>query len=300
MNENQLKKPSEELGYEDVLISIANPETAKQLVTLAHHITTHQTTFHIVNVTQKGSFPEEERSWRKGSELVMDTTHYAQRLGRVAKPVTATSSSVPKGILKSAKGVKADLILMGWFGRITPVSVRRSSVVNKVLKRAPCDAGVLKSRKDLGNVEKIMLPVGPNKPKPKRLAVFERLLKKSKAEGNLIHVLTPDTVENSDEVASERLSETKKMLTTNTESKVIRADSVLEGLLTGSETADLIIIGPGREWVFNRFLFGRTADNLTNRAESSVLMFKGSEHKMVAWSKGLLKALVDLAKRPFR
>ncbi|MCF7875916.1 universal stress protein [Candidatus Bipolaricaulota bacterium] len=301
MNEEQLKKPSEELGYGDVLISIANPETAKQLVTLAHHLTTHQTTFHIVNVTRKGSFLEEERSWRKGSELVMDTTHYAQRLGRVAKPVTATSSSVPEGILNSAEGVEADLILMGWFGRITPVSVRRSSVVNKVLHKAPCDVGVLKSRKNLGNVKKILLPVGPNKLKPKRLAVFDRLLKQSKAKGDMIHVLTPDTSnENAEEMASERLNEAQEMLTGDVATRVIQANSVLRGLLRGSETADLIVIGPGREWVFNRFLFGRTADNLTNRVESSVLMFKGSEHKMVAWSKGLLKALVDLAKRPFR
>ncbi len=301
MNEDQLKKPSEELGYGDVLISIANPETAKQLVTLAHHLTTHQTTFHIVNVTRKGSFLEEERSWRKGSELVMDTTHYAQRLGRVAKPVNATSNSIPKGILNSAEWIEADLILMGWFGRITPVSVRRSSVVNKVLHKAPCDVGVLKSRKDLGNVKKILLPVGPNKPKPRRLAVFDRLLKQSKAKGDMIHVLTPDTSnENAEEMASERLNEAQEMLTGDVETRVIQANSVLRGLLRGSETADLIVIGPGREWVFNRFLFGRTADNLTNRVESSVLMFKGSEHKMVAWSKGLLKALVDLAKRPFR
>ena len=301
MNEDQLKKPSEELGYEDVLISIANPETAKQLVTLAHHLTTHQSTFHIVNVTRKGSFLEEERSWRQGSELVMDTTHYAQRLSRVAKPVSATSSSIPKGILNSAEGVGADLILMGWFGRITPISVRRSSVVNKVLHKAPCDVGVLKSRKDLENVEKILLPVGPRKPKPKRLAVFDSLLKQSGAKGNMIHVLTPDTSnEDAEDVASERLNEAKKMLPSDVETRVIQANSVLHGLLKGSETADLIVIGPGREWVFNRFLFGRTADNLTNRVESSVLMFKGSEHKMVAWSKGLLKALVDLAKRPFR
>lgn len=295
MDENQkVIKPLEELNYENVLISIANPETARQLVTMAHHVTTHQTTFHIMNVTRQGSFPEEERSWRKGSELVMDTTHFAQRLGRVAKPLTETSSSIPGAIVNTAKEIEADLILMGWFGRITPVSVRRSSVVNKVLHKAPCDVGVLKSRKDLGSVKKILLPVGPNKPKPKRLAVFDRLLKQSKAKGYMIHILTPDkSNENAEEMASERLNETQEMLTTGVETRVIHASSVLEGLLTGSETADLIVIGPGREWVFDRFLFGRTADNLTNRVNSSTLMFKGSEHKMVAWSRGLFRAVID-------
>jgi len=303
MNENQEHKSTEELNYEDVLISVANPETARQLVNMAYHVTTYQTTFHIMNVTLQGSFPREERSWRKGSELVMDTTHYAQRLGRVAKPLTATANSVPRAIINSAKEIEADFILMGWFGRITSVAVRRSSVVNKVLHRAPCDVGVLKSRKDLAEVEKILMPVGPNKPRPKRLALLERILRQKESEVELAHVLTGEPSEQSDEKASEYLSEVLSLMSERAEmsdridTRIIHASSVLSGLLTASEDADLILLGPGREWVFDRFLFGRTADNLTNRVESSVLMFKGSEHKMVAWGKGLLKAVGDLVKR---
>lgn len=295
MNENQVKNsPTEELNYEDVLISIANPETARQMVTMAHHVTTHQTTFHILNVTRQGSFPEEERSWRKGSELVMDTTHYAQRLGRVAKPLTVTSGSIPRAIINSAEEIGADFILMGWFGRITPVVVRRSSVVNKVLHKASCDVGVLKSRKDLGEVEKVLMPVGPNQPRTKRLALLDRIMSEVEVEAELVHVLTGKPDERSEEKANQYLQEVLELLSANVETTVLHSDSVLSGLLTASHDADLVILGPGREWVFNRFLFGRTADNLTNRVESSVLMFKGSEHKMVAWGKGLMKALSDL------
>jgi len=294
MNEDQTKKPSEELNYENVLISIANPETARQLVTMAHHVTSHQTTFHIMNVTRQGSFPEEERSWRKGSELVMDTTHYAQRLGRVAKPLTVTSGSIPGAIVNSAEEIEADFILMGWFGRITPIAVRRSSVVNKVLHSASCDVGVLKSRKDLSEVEKILMPVGPNKPRPKRLALLDRILQQEKAEAELVHVLTGRPGEQTEEEASQYLQEVLELMREEVDTRVMRAESVLSGLLTASKEADLVILGPGREWVFDRFLFGRTTDNLTNRVEASVLMFKGSEHKMVAWSKGLVKALSDL------
>lgn len=296
MNEKDVNKTSGELNYENVLISVANPETARQLVTMAHHVTTYQTTFHIMNVTRQGSFPEEERSWRKGSELVMDTTHYAQQLGRVAKPLTVTSSSIPGAIVNSAEETESDLILMGWFGRITPVMVRRSSVVNKVLHKASCDVGVLKSRKDLGEVKKILLPVGPNKPRPKRLALLDRMLKEVEVEVELVHVLTGKAGEQSEKEASHYLEEVMNMMTEEAETNIIPANSVLEGLLTAAHDADLVVLGPGREWVFNRFLFGRTTDNLTNRVESSVLMFKGSEHKMVAWGRGLMKALSDLVK----
>ncbi|MFP4135699.1 MAG: universal stress protein [Candidatus Acetothermia bacterium] len=288
------KKPEENQDYEDVLISVANPETAKQLVTLAHMVTTDQTTLHIMHVTPQGSFPEEERAWREGSELVMDTTHFARRLDRVAKPLTVTSGSIPGAIINTAKDLGADLILMGWFGRITPVVVRRSSVVNKVLKKASCDVSVLKSRKDLSSVESIMMPVGPNKPRPKRLSLVNRLVCQSGAGGELVHVLTGGPDERTEEEATQYLEESLELVENELETRIITSNTVLDGLLTASEDADLIVLGPGREWVFNRFLFGRTADNLTNRVESSVVMFKGKEHKMVAWSRGLLKAIQDL------
>ncbi len=284
----------ENLNYEDVLISVANPETAKQLVTLAHMVTTDQTTLHVMHVTPEGSFPEEERAWRKGSELVMDTTHFARRLGRVVKPLTVTSGSVPGAIINTAEDLEADLILMGWFGRITPVVVRRSSVVNKVLKKASCDVSVLKSRKDLSSVESIMMPVGPNQPRTKRLSLVNRLVRQSGAGGELVHVLTGGPDERTEEEAIQYLEEALELIEDQLETRIITANTVLDGLLTASSEADLVVLGPGREWVFDRFLFGRTADNLTNKVESSVLMFKGSEHKMVAWSRGLVKALSDL------
>ncbi|MFP4647424.1 MAG: universal stress protein [Candidatus Acetothermia bacterium] len=298
MNENQQEISLAEYDYEHVIISVANPENAKQLIKLTKLITTPRATFHIMNVTRESSFPERERSWRQGAELVMDTTHYAQRLGRTAEPLAATSSSIPGAIVNAAEEAEAGLVMMGWFGSITPVAVRRSSVVNKVLKNAHCDVGVFKARETLEEVNKVVMPVGPSKPRPKRLAIVDKLLKQTGAEGKLIHVVTPESDEDANEEAQEFLDETKGLLTAEkVETRVIHSNSVLQGLLTGSETADLVVIGPGREWVFNRFLFGRTADNLTNRVDTSVLMFKGSEHKLVAWPRGLLKALTDLPKR---
>jgi|GEM_PF-1610618 len=298
MNENQQQVSLAKYDYEHIIISVANPDNAKQLVKLTKLITTPRATFHIMNVTRESSFPERERSWRQGAELVMDTTHYAQRLGRAAEPFAATSSSIPGAIVDAAEDMEAGLIVMGWFGSITPVAVRRSSVVNEVLKNAPCDVGVFKARETLKEVNKVVMPVGPSRPRPKRLAIVDRLLKQTGAECNLIHVVTPESDEDVNEEAKELLDEVKDLLTAeNVESRVIHATSILQGLLTGSQASDLVVIGPGREWVFNRFLFGRTADNLTNRVDTSVLMFKGSEHKLVAWPRGLLKALTNLPKR---
>jgi len=289
----------EPLDYENVLISVANPETAKQLVRLAYLATTHRATFHIMNVTLQKSFPEKEKSWRRGTDLVLDSTHYARRLGRVAKPLAATAKSIPRSIVNAASEVDADLVIMGWFGRITPVAVRRSSVVNKVLHNAPCDVAVLKSRNDLAEVEDVVIPVGAKKPRYKRLALADSILKQSGANGELAHILTGDKKEWDEEDAEDYLEEIRALLTSNPDTRLIHSNSILNGLLNATRDADMVIIGPGREWVFDRFLFGRTADNLTNRIDGSVVMFKGSEHAMVAWSRGFLKAIKDLVTGSF-
>lgn len=300
MNEQNQPEAAEELGYNNVLISVANPDNAKQLAQLGKFITTPQATLHIMNVTRQQPFPEREQAWRQGSDLVMDITHYTHRLGRTAKPLAATANSIPNSIVTAAGNVGADLIIMGWFGRITPIAVRRSSVVNKVLHKAPCDVSVLKSRTELGSVKKVVIPVGTNQPRPKRLAIAEKLLKQSGATGELVHVVTEDSTHQDGEEASRIFQEITDLIDVEVETNTIHANSVLEGLLIGTRGADLVLVGPGREWVFNRFLFGRTADNLTNQVDGSVIMFKGSEHKMVAWSRGLVKAIVDMCKKPFQ
>lgn len=298
MNKKEPETAIAKQDYEDVIVSVANPDSARQLIKIAKLITTYRATFHIMHVTKEDSFPERERSWRRGAELVEDMTHFAQRIDRTAKPLAATSSSIPGAIVEAAEETGAGMIMMGWFGTISPVTVRRSSVVNKVLQKAPCDVGIYKTRDTLEEVDKVVIPVGPNNPRSDRLAIIDRLLKQTEAEGDLIHVVTPDSGENPDEKAGELLNEVKGLLEAEAvNTKIIHANSVLQGLLSGSEEADIVVIGPGREWVFNRFLFGRTADNLTNRVDTSVLMFKGEEHKMVAWPKGLLKAIQNIFTR---
>ena len=51
------------------------------------------------------------------------------------------------------------------------------------------------------------------------------------------------------------------------------------------------VVGPGREWVFNRFLFGHNADQLANRAPCSVLMYRAKGRKLNGWCLGSLKAI---------
>lgn len=275
-------------SYEQVLISVANPETAEQSVKLSCRLTEPSSVLHIINVTTEAPFHKRAALWRKSSQLVMDMTRLANQLGRVAKPLAATSSSIPEAILDAADGIASDLIILGWFGEVTPLAVRKSAVVRKVLDRANCDIAVLKSRNDLDDVERLVVPVHANYSK-KRMALVRKLMQHT-IPVVLVHVLAPSSKLEKQE-AQDLLDSVARHFSQGTQTRVVNADDVVDGVLSVVDGQDLIVVGPGREWVFSRFLYGHNADQLANRAPCSVLMYKAKGRKLTAWFLGLLKAI---------
>ncbi|MFP4175886.1 MAG: universal stress protein [Planctomycetota bacterium] len=275
--------------YDHVLVSISNPETADQLVKLACRLTDTSTVLHIMSVTTSAPFPDRAEQWRESSQLVMDMTHLANRLGRVAKPMAVTARSIPDAIIGRAKDIDAGLIIMGWFGRVTPIAVRKSRVVNRVLHEADCDTAVLKYRGDITDVNRLILPAGGGVNEA-RLQFAKSFLWQWPVKTSLVHVMPPDSDRSREEV-EERLSRAAEQLGPGSTTRILQDDNVVRGIVNLAEETDLILVGPGREWVFNRFLFGRNADQITNEAPGPVLMFKAREKKLSAWLRGLIKYL---------
>lgn len=274
--------------YEQVLISVANPETAGQSVRLACRLTEPSSVLHIINVTTEAPFHKRVALWRKSSQLVMEMTQLANHLGRVAKPLAATSTSVPDSILSAADSIAADLIVLGWFGEVTPLAVRKSAVVRRVLDRARCDTAVLKTRNDLENVHRMIVPVHKNYSK-KRMALAQNLRDET-TQVLLVHILTSSS-EMEEEEAQDLLHALAQQFDPVAETRVVHEADVVDGIVSVAGEKDLIVVGPGREWVFDRFLFGHNADQLANRAPCSVLMYKAKGRKLTAWFLGLLKAI---------
>ena len=278
-----------EKTYDHVLISVSNPHTADQLIRLGRLITNPSSVLHIMNVTTESSFPKRMSSWRKSTKLVTEMTHLSMSMGRLARPLASTAKSIPDAILRASKDTAADLIIMGWFGRVTPLAVKKSRVVNKILHKAACDTAVLKFRGKLQDINRLVLPVGLNF-NSERLAVIKALRETSAKNVMLVQVRTPG-MKKKEEEAGNILNRQARELDEPVEVRVIRASSVVEGILSVIKEDDLIVIGPGREWVFNRFLFGLRADKITNRSPCSVLMYKSREMHVQSWLKGLLKAI---------
>lgn len=291
INHQKLNNDVEPHGklYDQVLISIANPETAEQSVQLACYLTEKLSVLHIINVTKTAPFAERAASWRKSSQLVIEMTRLANRLDRDAKPLATTADSIPDSIISTANSIGADLVILGWFGQVTPLAVRKSHVVRRVLDKARCDTIVLKSRNPIGEAKRLVVPIHRNYSR-KRLALAQSIMERQDIPVLLVHVLSTDSNLNEQE-AQELLNDSAQRLGDRVQTQIVNINNVVEGVLSVVNENDVIIVGPGREWVFKRFLFGHNADQLANDAPCSVLMYKAKERKLTAWFWGLVKTI---------
>ncbi|MEA1993332.1 MAG: universal stress protein [Euryarchaeota archaeon] len=282
-----MNEEDNEHTYDDVLVSVSNPENAKNLIRLATLITTPRATLHILTVTRKQTTFKRDHSWRQGSNLVIEATRYANKLGWVAMPIAKTLDSVPKAIINTAKEVDADLLLLGWFKQVRPISVESSEIVNNVMCDAPHNMGVLKPRTNLLDIKKVLVPI-TELTEDALLHVVDNILQNSGADGELIHVITKDS-ERRKEMAEKVLSAKEAQFTSPVKKRIIRSDSVTDGLTDASKEGDLIVIGATPEWRFSEFLFGRIIDRVADNAQCSVLIYKSKKRTMERWTKALIR-----------
>ncbi len=58
---------------------------------------------------------------------------------------------------------------------------------------------------------------------------------------------------------------------------IIRGDSPVDTLRYESASADLLVIGASRDWAFRRYLMGSNSDDIANRMDCSVVVYKSAQ-----------------------
>jgi len=107
--------------------------------------------------------------------------------------------------------------------------------------------------------------------------VIAKLIENTGAECTLMHVLQGEKTMEEAEAIFEGPLEFMKERGIECETNIIEHDDVSEALIEESENHDLIVLGPTREYVFSRYMFGWLTDEIVNNAECSSLVFKEAE-----------------------
>ncbi|MFW5912331.1 MAG: universal stress protein [Candidatus Hadarchaeota archaeon] len=286
--------------YRNILVPVRHPNDVNRIAEFAQTMVGRgKITF--LTVIREDDFMEMQSDWRESSQVIEKyEDRITSRKIRIDTEIRY-SDSTWKGIVEQAEEDDSDVILMGWGGKITFRSLRQTPV-EKVLSHSDRDVVVFQNQgTKIEGMEKILLPVAyKDYNYSKRLSLILQLIESTGAECTLGHVLLEGRSEEEVEDIFEGPREFMKENGVDVGTKIIEGKEVPDTLIDISSDYDLIVLGPTREYVFSRYMFGWLTDEVVNNSRCSSLVFKEAERPWKAWLRGAIFGLGKEIKNLFK
>ncbi|WP_136687164.1 amino acid permease [Halorhabdus amylolytica] len=276
------ERAPEDRGYQ-VLVPIANPENAEQLIRVASAIARHEDgevlLTSVATVPDQTPLSEGREYADEQRDLLAEAMQYAPDDIPVHQTVTI-GHDVAKSINNIAYQRDSDLVLLGWRGQRKRVSdYALGSTIDTVVENAECDVAVMKTDGTTES-ERVLVPTagGPNEDLATAIATAYA---EDGADVTLFHVATEGDTEQAYE-SLERRQETLADAGIAVDLAVETRSNVVQSILdyAGEEDYDSIIIGAAGEGILRRALFGDIPETIGEGFDGEVLMVR--KHRPVA------------------
>ncbi len=270
-----------------ILIPVANPLTAEELIRLGAGLLDHRTgdltALGIVEVPEGMPLSEGATRARQARRLLQRVLDYAPE-GTAIHPIVRIGRRAAEGIKEAAAELEADLIIFGWGGkpgatrgRPTPVF---SPTIDEVVREAPCDIAVVKQR-GTAEIRRILVPIrgGPHAELALRFA--DALARRHGARVVALHLVPPGvtpTVRGQTERALGAVL--RQQVRGHVEPLVREATNVRNAILREAENADLVVMGAAATPATSgaeTYLFGALPEAVATRAGKTVVVVKTRE-----------------------
>ncbi|MFI5255317.1 MAG: glucosyl-3-phosphoglycerate synthase, partial [Candidatus Limnocylindrales bacterium] len=282
---------------ERILLPLANPRTAADLVKIGAAIMAHGgtlTALGIVEVPEGMPLSEGATRARQARRLLQRVLEFAPddielrttvRIGRRAA----------EGIVEAATEEEADLIVFGWGGPPPAKAVARpgarspagpdaifSPTIDEVVREAPCDIAVVKQR-GVGEVRRILVPIrgGPHAELALRFA--DALGRSLGAEVAGLHVMAPETEPDARARTERALAAFVRQHTHGRATPLlVEGASIGPAIVHEAESAQLVVMGatalPGSPSALalppESGLFGALPEMVAQQARPTVIVVK--------------------------
>jgi len=305
-------------GIYRILVPIG-PEDERHLmlrlaVALAHQLKGEVIPLQVIPTRDPLAIEEGRRvAWERNTLF-----RWSLRMGTDAQvpmmPLTRLARSVPQGILDSAVEEDCDLILMTWPGRTTSTGARMGHILDPVIRKAPCDVMIVAYRpkedetRSEVSIDRILVPTagGPHAPLATRLA----LLIAREYGATVTAVWVAEVGASAEEIAEgrRRIQQTIAAMRQQAaalsggaadleeipiESRVIAAESVVDGIVEAGAESNLVLIGASEESLIDQVLFGTLPEQVARECPTPVLMVKRYRGLPHFWLQRIWDALVE-------
>ncbi|MHC4718568.1 MAG: amino acid permease, partial [Planctomycetota bacterium] len=262
-------------GYR-VMVAVANPANALQLVTNTHRLCEAKgarvEVLHMVPVPDQVPLTDAKDYMAAGKEGVIEMM---MSLG-LEFPISTTiryCRNIARGIVSAVRSKKINMLIMGWHGQAGSALFKLGSKVDPVVERAPCNVVMFKNCGGGQRYKRILVPVagGPNA----AFAVEVANILADREEGQVV-AFTVARGEGGFDVSG-FLAENADRITLpagRVTGKIVVAEDVVEAILAEAEDYDMIVLGFTREPVLHRLTHETIPETVAKRCDKPLVMVK--------------------------
>ncbi len=190
------------------------------------------------------------------------------------RPVVSVSYFVPGAILDQLNHEAANLLVLGWKGTKRRGRTILGRNLDEVVRRAPCDVAIIKTKRLSKNIERILVVSGKYFETRKALLLALPIAKEYGASIEILSVITDDRQVALAKGNAERLSKMCTRVNVPHEVHYLRSKSLVSAVQQETQKADLLVMGTGAQTAIERTLFGSSYDRIIRTVDVPVLILK--------------------------
>jgi amino acid transporter/nucleotide-binding universal stress UspA family protein len=192
------------------------------------------------------------------------------------RPVVSVSYDVAGAILDQTRHEAANLLVLGWKGTKRRGGTILGRNLDTVVREAPCDVAIVKTRRLSKNIDRILLVVGGYFETRKALLLAMPIAREYSAELDILAVVTEDSQLELMRGNVERLSKMAERVKVPHKVKFIHSKAFVNTVLEQAKDCDILAMGAGPQSALERTMFGAVYDRIIRTVDVPVLVLKTS------------------------
>jgi amino acid transporter/nucleotide-binding universal stress UspA family protein len=192
------------------------------------------------------------------------------------RPVVSVSYDVAGAILDQTRHEAANLLVLGWKGTKRRGGTILGRNLDTVVREAPCDVAIVKTRRLSKNIDRILLVVGGYFETRKALLLAMPIAREYGAEIDILAVVTEDSQLELMRGNADRLSKMAERVKVPHKVKFIHSKAFVNTVLEQAKDCDILAMGAGPQSALERTMFGAVYDRVIRTVDVPVLVLKTS------------------------
>ncbi len=253
--------------YKSILIPISNPKNAEYTLKTALTLLDESGMLILLGVLSAGAnFPDQTRSYRDKSNLVIRLMKLAQQHNAEVVPEVVTAPSVYDAVMEQIARHNVDLTILGYSQRSPLYKIRYGDIIYPVLRDAPGDV-ILAHLQGYSSFKRILVPSAGYKHSLAAVKIAAALANPAEGHITLLHITEDDESDGARDL--QQLASTYDNV-----SLEVRTGPVVEQITEAAKSYDALIMGASERSRSASVIFGTVVDKVIERTKSNILIVR--------------------------